>query len=179
MKRLGTALTAKNRVLWPASAKLPRIRRLERDAEADVCIIGAGIAGLTTAYLLGKQGKSVIVVEDGALASGMTGVTTAHLSNAIDDRIAEIERWHGEDGARLAVESHGEAIDCIEEIAQELKVDCDFRRVDGYLFCAPEDDPEILEQELAAAVRAGLTGAQMVPSAVPRSIFRGKLVFTR
>jgi glycine/D-amino acid oxidase-like deaminating enzyme/nitrite reductase/ring-hydroxylating ferredoxin subunit len=165
MKQLGTALTAKNKVVWSASAKLPRVRKLERDAEADVCIIGAGIAGLTTAYLLGKQGKSVIVLEDGALASGMTGVTTAHLSNAIDDRIAEIERWHGEEGARLAVESHGEAIDCIEEIARELKVDCDFQRVDGYLFCAPDDDPEILEQELAAAIRAGLTDVQMVPSA--------------
>ena len=67
------------------------------------------------------------MLEDGALASGMTSVTTAHLSNAIDDRISEIERWHGEEGARLAVESHGAAIDRIEAIANELDVDCDFR----------------------------------------------------
>ena len=114
-------LTAKSKALWPAAAKLPRFRRLERNVEADVCIVGGGIAGLTTAYLLGKQGKSVVVLDDGALASGMTRVTTAHLSNAIDDRFVEIERWHGEDGARLAAESHGAAIDLHRRDRQELE----------------------------------------------------------
>ncbi|MGD9633412.1 MAG: FAD-dependent oxidoreductase [Pirellulales bacterium] len=130
--------------------------------ETDVCIIGGGIAGLTTAYLLGKSGRRVVVLEDGALASGMTGVTTAHLSNAIDDRIAEIECWHGAAGARLAVESHGAAIDLIESIVDELTIECNFRRLDGYLFCAPGDDPKILEEELAAAQRAGLDDAELV-----------------
>jgi glycine/D-amino acid oxidase-like deaminating enzyme/nitrite reductase/ring-hydroxylating ferredoxin subunit len=135
---------------------------LSTDVETDVCIVGGGIAGLTTAYLLGKAGKQVVVLEDGALASGQTAVTTAHLSNAIDDRVAEIERWHGEEGARLAVQSHGAAIDLIESLVDELEIDCSFRRVDGYLFCAPGDDPQILENELAAAQRAGLADAEMV-----------------
>jgi glycine/D-amino acid oxidase-like deaminating enzyme/nitrite reductase/ring-hydroxylating ferredoxin subunit len=161
MKRLGTAQNAKSDTAWSAT-KMPVCRRLERSVEADVCVLGGGISGLTTAYLLGQMGKSVVVLEDGTLASGMTGATTAHLSNAIDDRIAQIERWHGEEGARLAVESHGAAIDLIEETARELKIDCDFKRVDGYLFCAPEDDRSILEEELAAAVRAGLWDADLI-----------------
>jgi len=162
MSRLGTSLTAKRKAIWSGSADLPRCNRLSTDVETDVCIVGGGIAGLTTAYLLGKAGKRVVVLEDGALASGQTGVTTAHLSNAIDDRIAEIERWHGERGARLAVESHGAAIDLIESLVDELAIECNFRRLDGYLFCAPGDDPRILEEELAAAHRAGLVDAEMV-----------------
>lgn len=162
MSRLGTSLTAKRKAIWSGASEMPRCPRLTRDVETDVCIVGGGIAGLTTAYLLMRAGKDVVVLEDGALASGQTGVTTAHLSNAIDDRIAEIERWHGEKGAQLAVESHGEAIDMIESIAERREIDCNFRRVDGYLFCAPGDDADILDAELAAAHRAGLHDAEIV-----------------
>jgi glycine/D-amino acid oxidase-like deaminating enzyme/nitrite reductase/ring-hydroxylating ferredoxin subunit len=120
----------------------------------DVCVVGAGIAGLTTAYLLGKSGKKVLLLDDGPLASGMTQVTTAHLANAIDDRFTKIEHWHGAEGAKLAAQSHMAAINRIEEIADELGADCDFRRLDGYLFLAPGHEEKMLEEELAAAHRA-------------------------
>jgi glycine/D-amino acid oxidase-like deaminating enzyme/nitrite reductase/ring-hydroxylating ferredoxin subunit len=122
------------------------------------------MAGLTTGYLLTRAGKNVVILDDGTMASGMTACTTAHLSNAIDDRIDAIERWHGERGAFLAVESHTAAIDRIESIVDELHIDCDFARVDGYLFLAPGDDKELLDRELPAARRAGLP-AEMVPRA--------------
>jgi glycine/D-amino acid oxidase-like deaminating enzyme/nitrite reductase/ring-hydroxylating ferredoxin subunit len=94
----------------------------------------------------------------------MTQVTTAHLTDAIDDRFIEIERWHGERGAFLAAESHTAAINRIESHVNELKIDCDFTRLDGYLFLAPGDKRELLDQELAAARRAGLM-AEMVSRA--------------
>lgn len=122
------------------------------------------MAGLTTAYLLGKGGRSVILLDDGPIASGETQVTTAHLSSAIDDRITNIERWHGAEGARLAVQSHAAAIDAIERIGTELDIDCDFRRLDGYLFLATGDSEENLQEECAAARRAGLN-AEMIPRA--------------
>jgi glycine/D-amino acid oxidase-like deaminating enzyme/nitrite reductase/ring-hydroxylating ferredoxin subunit len=149
---------------WAATQELPRSRRLASNAEADVCIVGAGIAGLTTAYLLSQAGKKVIVLDDGPVASGMTHVTTAHLSNAIDDRFVNIEKWHGRDGARLAAQSHAAAIDRIEAIAAELEVDCDFQRLDGYLFRAPHDgeDDDFLEQEFAASQRVGVAGVEIV-----------------
>jgi glycine/D-amino acid oxidase-like deaminating enzyme/nitrite reductase/ring-hydroxylating ferredoxin subunit len=148
--------------VWAATAEMPNRPELHEDLHTDVCIVGAGIAGLTTAYLLTRAGKRVVVLDDGPLVSGMTQVTTAHLSNAIDDRFIEIERWHGERGAFLAAESHGAAIDRIEAIAKELKADCDFTRLDGYLFLAPGDKRELLQRELAAARRAGVA-AEMVP----------------
>jgi glycine/D-amino acid oxidase-like deaminating enzyme/nitrite reductase/ring-hydroxylating ferredoxin subunit len=143
--------------VWQATAQLPSFSPLTLDVSADVCVVGAGIAGLTTAYLLTQVGKSVVVLDDGAIGSGMTGVTTAHLTNAIDDRYFEIERLHGADGARLAAESHGAAIDRIEHIVKGEAIACDFARVDGYLFLSPEHGEDMLDRELAAARRAGLT----------------------
>ncbi|HUQ52938.1 MAG TPA: FAD-dependent oxidoreductase [Gammaproteobacteria bacterium] len=133
---------------------------LERNSTADVCVVGAGIAGLSTAYALACEGRSVVVLDDGAIGGGMTQRTTAHLSNAVDDRYFEIERMHGEDGARVVAASHTAAIDRIEQTAAGEGIDCDFERVDGFLFVPPDESHEILEREIAAAHRAGLTGVE-------------------
>lgn len=142
--------------VWLATAKLPTYAPLGGDTSADVCVVGGGISGLTTAYLLTQVGKSVVVLDDGHIGSGMTGVTTAHLVNALDDRYFELERFHGEGGSLLAADSHTAAIDRIESIVARERIACDFMRVDGYLFCAPEHDSAYLDGELAAIHRAGL-----------------------
>jgi glycine/D-amino acid oxidase-like deaminating enzyme/nitrite reductase/ring-hydroxylating ferredoxin subunit len=151
--------------VWAATAQLPPFAPLTTDTRADVCIIGAGISGLTTAYLLTQVGKSVVVLDDGAIGSGMTSVTTAHLANALDDRYFEIERLHGERGSRLAAASHTAAIDRIESIVKRERIACDFKRVDGYLFCAPEHGEDFLDRELAAAHRAQLHEVAKLPRA--------------
>ncbi len=163
MKTSASLPFADTQPVW-ADTQMPSFRRLGENIQADVCVVGAGIAGLTTAYLLAEAGKSVVLLDDGPLASGMTHVTSAHLSDAIDDRFTEIEKWHGERGACLAAESHTAAINRIESIARELQIDCDFVRLSGYLFLAPGDVRKTLEDELAAARRAGLL-AKMVAQA--------------
>ena len=149
--------------VWMATSEEPGgLGALAADASADVCVVGAGIAGLTTAYLLAREGRSVVVLDDGPIAGGETGRTTAHLSNALDDRYYELERLHGERGARLAAESHTAAIDLIEQTVADEKIDCDFERLDGYLFVAPGRSTEELDRELRAAHRAGLTEVENV-----------------
>ncbi len=151
--------------VWMAMAPMPEERPLASDAHADVCIVGAGIAGLTTAYLLTKEGKRVIVVDDGPTAGGETCRTTAHLVSALDDRFYHLERLHGAEGARLAAQSHAAAIDTIERIVQDERIDCDFLRLDGYLFVPPGDDVGPLADELKAAHRAGLSDVSRVERA--------------
>lgn len=144
--------------LWIDTVDMPAYPQLgEQQLTADVCVVGAGIAGLTTAYLLAKAGKSVIVLDMGGIGSGQTGRTTAHLSTAIDDRYAEIERMHGLDNAILAANSQVSAIDQIEQIIKAEHIDCQFERLPGYLFLGPEDEEFMLDEELEAAHRAGLT----------------------
>jgi glycine/D-amino acid oxidase-like deaminating enzyme/nitrite reductase/ring-hydroxylating ferredoxin subunit len=148
-----------------ASVSLDR-SPLPGDTRCDVCVVGAGIAGLCSAYWLTKAGKSVIVLDDGPIAGGESGRTTAHLSNEIDDRYFEIERTHGERAARICADSHTAAITALEQIAYDEKIDCEFQRLDGFLFLPPGESEDVLFKELAAAHRAGLSGVERV-SRVP------------
>lgn len=146
---------------WQVSADGPDIAELNDSIETDVCVVGGGIAGLTTAYLLTRAGKRVTVIDDGPIAGGETARTTAHLSWAIDDHIYRIAKWHGDEKARLAVESHVAAVDQIETIVAMENIDCDFTRLDGYLF-EVEDGEDDLDEELETAHRLGFRQIEMV-----------------
>src|ERR1043166_3640646 len=107
--------------VWMATAGTPSETPLDRDTSTNIVIVGAGIAGLSTAYLLTQEGKSVVVLDDGPIGGGMTARTTAHLTNALDDRFYELERLFGEDGSRRAAQSHTLAIDKVESIIKDRK----------------------------------------------------------
>jgi glycine/D-amino acid oxidase-like deaminating enzyme/nitrite reductase/ring-hydroxylating ferredoxin subunit len=141
---------------WNDSAAPLSYKTLESDAIADVLIIGGGIAGITTAYCLSKSGKKVLLIEDGYLGSGETGRTTAQITYALDDRYYDLEKFFGEEKAKLAAQSHKQAIEWINSVVTIENIDCHFKRVDGYLFTDPSDKKENLDKELEAAKRAGL-----------------------
>jgi glycine/D-amino acid oxidase-like deaminating enzyme/nitrite reductase/ring-hydroxylating ferredoxin subunit len=149
--------------IWMGTFDVPSFPSLGASARCDVCVIGAGIAGLSVAYFLSKAGKKVIVVDDGPIGGGESGRTTAHLTNAMDDRIYVLEHVHGAEGARQIVESHGAAVDAIERIVRDESIDCDFQRVDGYLFLGDGDSERVLDEELAAAHRVGLASVTKLP----------------
>jgi glycine/D-amino acid oxidase-like deaminating enzyme/nitrite reductase/ring-hydroxylating ferredoxin subunit len=142
--------------VWRATAKLPTYRPLDRDLVTDVVVVGAGIAGMSVAYHLAQAGREVVVLDDGPLANGITGVTTAHLTCAMDNSYGSVESSRGIDGTRLAAQSHTAAIDRIESIVRSEGVDCDFQRVDGFLFLPPGEPLTTLQDEFAAIRRAGL-----------------------
>lgn len=166
--------SGKTRSVWTATAELPEPAPLAANVRADVCIVGAGIAGMTTAYLLAREGRSVVVLDDGRIGGGMTERTTAHLSNAIDDRYFEMERLHGEKGAHLAAQSHTAAIDRIDAVVADEGIACDFERLDGYLFLPPGESEVVLERELNAAHRAGLADVALVGRAPIDTFDTGK-----
>lgn len=143
----------------------PTESRLTEKTSTDVCIVGAGIAGMSTAYMLAREGKAVVVLDDGPIGGGMTARTTAHLTNALDNRYFEIERLHGQEGARLAAESHTAAINAIEAIVKREAIRCEFARLDGFLFVPPRESTNVLDDELAAVHRAGLTDIELVERA--------------
>lgn len=129
---------------------------LQENLTTDVVIVGGGLGGVTTAYCLCKAGKKVILVEDGKIGSGETGRTTAHLVSALDDRYADLESIFGQEDTRLIAESHIAAINFVERTVREENIDCQFERVDGYLFIHPSDQVESLREECRAAKRAGV-----------------------
>jgi glycine/D-amino acid oxidase-like deaminating enzyme/nitrite reductase/ring-hydroxylating ferredoxin subunit len=153
----GTTLSS-----WVQAARFPHFPSLATSRDIDACVVGAGIAGLTSAYLLLAAGKSVIVVSEHPPGDGQTGRTSAHLASAIDDRFFKLIEMHGEQTTKLAYESHAAAIDRIEQIVEHEQIDCDFARVDGYLFLHDDDKPETLDRELEAARRIRVHGVEKV-----------------
>ena len=135
----------------------PRLPLLDEDVFADVVVVGAGIAGLSTAVRLAEEGQRVVVLDRAGVGAGETGRTTAHLTAVLDARFVRLEQLHGEEGARLAAESHAAAIADIERRAGACALDCGFRRVDGYLFEEEPDRREALFAEAEAASRAGVS----------------------
>lgn len=129
---------------------------LEAGITTEVAVIGSGVAGLSVAYELAKAGKDVAVIDRGPIGGGMTSRTTAHLSSYSDDGFRELIDMRGLDIARAWQESQAAAIARIEANQKALGVDCDFRRVDAYLFLARGADPAITDRELVASAQVGM-----------------------
>ncbi|MES2318574.1 MAG: FAD-dependent oxidoreductase [Pseudomonadota bacterium] len=140
---------------WRASASLPKFPTLQGDERADVCVIGAGIAGLTTAYFLLRAGRSVVIIDAASVGAGETGRTTAHFFPP-DERYAGIERSFGADKAALVADCFRKATDCVEAIIRNEQIACEFERLDGFLFNQEGRWNDILEHEYAVTTRLGL-----------------------
>jgi len=124
--------------LWMAQTEvLPDAQPLTGSVESDVVVVGSGIAGLSAAYELGAKGFSVIVLDRGQLTGGVTARTTAHLASVCDDGAATLVKMRGEAIARLFQQSQDAAIARIEDLVAAHQIDCNFRRLDAYLFPAP------------------------------------------
>ena len=155
-QKSGLVTSGSNISYWIDSVEPIRTTPLRTRIKTETVVVGAGIAGLSVAYCLAKAGRPVAVLDDGFVGSGETGRTTAHLSNALDDRYSEIERILGEEKCRLAAESHTQAINFIESVVREENISCDFSRLDGFLFLHPTDDRSSIDDEFIVTNRIGI-----------------------
>ena len=119
-------------------------------------VVGSGIAGLSTAYELSGQGQKVVVLDRGKIGRGMTARTTAHLSANNDDTFKTMIDRRGEKLARDFYVSQAASITRIETIQSSESIDCDFRRVDGFLFPGPQTEQSEIEEEYKASQAAGM-----------------------
>jgi glycine/D-amino acid oxidase-like deaminating enzyme/nitrite reductase/ring-hydroxylating ferredoxin subunit len=165
-----------NHSIWMKVNPHFTIHELKEDKECEVCIIGAGIAGLTTAYLLSKMGKKVIVLEKFEPASGESSRTTAHFVNVLDDRFYNLNRYHGLKKSALALQSHTDAISKVEQIVIQENIDCDFKRVDGYLFKGNDRPEDEIKKEFEAMQKAGLPLISLEENAPIKSFATGECI---
>ncbi|HET9694851.1 MAG TPA: FAD-dependent oxidoreductase [Steroidobacteraceae bacterium] len=148
-----------SRSLWMDLAPID-VPSLSGPLTTDVLVIGAGIAGLSTAYELALRGRQVTVVDRGRPARGMSARTSAHLTFEIDDYNVELIKVRDLDAARQYYASQCAAVDRIEEICSSEGIECDFARVDGYFVPAWPEDVDHLRKELAASLQAGFPDAE-------------------
>lgn len=142
--------------LWMASTSSPERAPLRGEIYRDVAIVGAGITGLTAAVLLKERGLSVAVLEKDRVATGESGHTTAHLTDAIDARYRAIAKDHGQDIAQSVAEASRAATEKIAELIERHRIDCRFRRLPGFLYTESRKDVAELKKEAVAARDAGV-----------------------
>jgi glycine/D-amino acid oxidase-like deaminating enzyme/nitrite reductase/ring-hydroxylating ferredoxin subunit len=136
---------------WSDSASLPAFAKLERDLDVDVVVVGGGITGLTTAYLVASAGRSVALLERARCAQVDTGHTSAHLTMVTDVRLPELVRRFGRPHAQAVWDAGLAAISQIDTLVREQQIECGFAWVDGYLH-APAGEPNGREPREKEAV---------------------------
>ena len=122
--------------------------KIEEDTSADVCIIGTGISGITTAYYLTKLGYNTIVLEKDEIARGVTGHTTAKITSQHNLIYHYLCKEYGIKFAKKYFEANEQAIKNIEEIIRINNIDCDFERKDNYIYTIEEENINKIEEEL-------------------------------
>jgi glycine/D-amino acid oxidase-like deaminating enzyme/nitrite reductase/ring-hydroxylating ferredoxin subunit len=134
----------------------PSFAALESDRRVDVAIVGGGITGITAAYLLKEAGLTVALIEADRLASGVSGHTTAHLTEVFDCAYQKLIADFGHDGAHLAALSSHRALLRIADLIREEDIECDFERLPAFQYTEDEAMAASLETESAAALSLGL-----------------------
>ncbi|WP_173915486.1 FAD-dependent oxidoreductase [Halobacillus sp. Marseille-Q1614] len=132
--------------------------KLNEDIKTDVTVVGGGITGITTAYMLVKQGYNVVLLEAGRLVEGTTGYTTAKISSQHDLIYSELIKTHGEEKAKLYYEANEEGLALIDQIRNSHNIDCDFSFQDAFLYANSIKDKKLIKKEAGAYQKLGVNG---------------------
>lgn len=145
--------------LWIATAGTTSYPVLDGDVEVDVAVIGAGVAGLTTAWGLKRAGRSVAVLEAARVGTGVTGNTTGKVTSLHRLAYTELLHRHGADTARAYGQANQAGLEHIAHIVATEGIDCDFRRVANYTYAESEEALALVRDEAALAGSLGLPAA--------------------
>src|SRR3954463_3104838 len=152
-------LEGKATSLWVDTAPESDYPVLTPGVHVDVAVLGGGIAGLTTALLLKRDGARVAVVEAGRVGGGVTAFTTAKVTSLHGIHYKDVESSFGADGARAYAEANEAGLERVAAFVDELGIDCDFRRKPAFTYAEDESDRGKIEDEVEAASRAGLAAS--------------------
>jgi glycine/D-amino acid oxidase-like deaminating enzyme/nitrite reductase/ring-hydroxylating ferredoxin subunit len=143
---------------WMDSSSVPRFPALDRNLSVDVAIVGAGITGLTAAYLLKRAGRTVAVIDRGRCGGVDSSLTTAHVTCVTDTDLSELVRTFGRDHAWAAWDAGLAGIEQIDRIVREEEIECDWTWVSGYKHAeigGKRDQRDALQKEAATAADLG------------------------
>lgn len=170
-------LSENNPSFWIGTTPETRYPTLSADVTVDVAIVGGGICGLTAAYLLKQEGRSVALVEADRIVRGVTGYTTAKITSGQSLIYTDLVKKFGEQGARTYGESNEAALAKIAELVETLSIDCDFERQDNFVFTESASEVDSVREEAELAARLGLPSEFVTEGPLPFPI-AGAVRFT-
>lgn len=144
--------------LWRTYKEVPSFPALQANESTEVGVVGGGIAGVVTAYLLAKAGKKVTLIDAGKLIDGVTGYTTAKITAQHGLYYFPLIKLMGEEKARLYYEANMGGLKFIEDLAAELNIDCDLTHHDAFLYANTSHGSALLEKEAEAYEALGIDG---------------------
>ena len=142
--------------IWKYNIDIPQKDTLIGDIQVGTLIIGAGMAGVLTAYLLKQRGIEAVIVEAKTIGSGQTENTTAKITSQHDIFYDTLIRKVGYERARSYARANEEAIHIFEQIIRKEKIDCDFKKQPSYLYTCDIMKTEKLKKEVDAAKKLGI-----------------------
>ncbi|EGT4144902.1 FAD-dependent oxidoreductase [Clostridium perfringens] len=140
--------------VWSESYKFRKREALNKDIKTDVLVIGAGIAGILTAYMLKQKGRDVVLIDAAEIASGNTKNTTAKITSQHDLIYSKLITEFGEEKARQYAKANELAIKKYKEIIEDKRIECDFEEKPAYVYSLNEID--VLKEEVEAAKNLGI-----------------------
>lgn len=165
-----TSLTGKPVSYWLDSTPQTNYPSAINNLSVDVAVIGAGIAGLTAAYLLKKAGKTVAVIEAEKVGAGVSGHTTAKVTSLHQLIYADLIKEIGEEKARLYGESNEAAVKFVARTIEAEGIDCDFSHQNTYTFADTPDKLEKIKAEYEAAKQLGLPASFVTETSLPFAV---------
>ncbi len=153
--------------LWLATTPETDFPAMAKDISVDVAVVGGGIAGIATAFLLKRAGVTVAVVEAGRVVESVTGNTTAKITSLHHLIYDYLINQFGEDGARQYADAQTAAIDKIASLVEEHKISCDFRRTPAYTYTEEDVDLDQIKAEVEAATKLGLPASYVETMPLP------------
>ncbi|HQD91573.1 MAG TPA: FAD-dependent oxidoreductase [Syntrophomonadaceae bacterium] len=154
---------------WMDSTKINNYPQLKEDLKVDIAIVGGGIVGITTAYLLKQAGVSVVVLDADRILQGTTAHTTSKLTSQHAIIYSKIKSQMSEELAGLYAEANQYAIDMVEKIMQEKSIQCDFVRLPAYTYTQSDQYVGQIEDEIDTARSLGIEASfqQDIPLPFP------------
>lgn len=160
--------------VWEENIKFRERESLNGNINADVLVIGGGIAGILTAYILKKKGINAVIIEAERICSGNTKNTTAKITSQHDIIYDYLIREFGFDKAIQYAMANEEAIKKYKAIIEEEDIQCDFKEVSSYIYSC--DNDEELQKELTAAKALGIAASMVTEVEIPIKV-KGALRF--
>lgn len=140
--------------VWQDESNFNKRAILDKNIETDVLIIGGGIAGILTGYMLKKEGVNSVIIEAGEIGGGNTGRTTAKITLQHELIYHKLIKEYGEEKAKQYAEANKEAIKKYRELIKENNIKCEFQDRPNYLYTV--NNVEALEKEYDAEVKLGI-----------------------
>ena len=162
-----------NNSLWITEQKDNNYEELKENIDSDVCIIGGGLTGITTAYYLSKNNKKVILLEKNKIGEGTSGYTTGKITSQHDLFYKYLIDSLGEDLARQYLNANEKAIENIEKIVNEEKIECDFEKKDNYVFTMEEKEISKIKDEVKAVNKLGKNAEYISKESIHKELIKG------